>query len=64
MRLSIVKEDGISVDIQTSYPVPKSFIAVDFWYARVRDEPETLARTGNPEKQLRDETQQLIRFGI
>jgi len=37
---------------------------VDIWYARVSDEPETLVQTGKPEMLLRDETQQLIRFGI
>ena len=39
-------------------------LLVDIWYARVRDEPEILVPTGNPETQLRYETQQLIRFGI
>ena len=37
---------------------------VDIWYARVSDEPELLVRIGSFETQLRDKTQQLIRFGI
>jgi hypothetical protein len=37
---------------------------VDIWYARVGDELETLVHNGSFETQLRDETQQLIRFSI
>ena len=64
MQLSRVKEDGISVDVQTSYPFLKSSSAVDFCYASVIDEPELLDRNGSFETQLGDETQQLIRFSI
>lgn len=36
MQRLIVKEDGISLDIPTSYPVLKRSIVVDIWYAHNR----------------------------
>lgn len=36
MQLLIVKEDGISLFIPTSYPVLKRSIVVDIWYAHNR----------------------------